>query len=55
MSRSFTGNGKLARREAHRIGRDEAELDKFVVRRANLIYGVLSCGLDPDGVRLESE
>ena len=36
------------------FGRDEAELDAFIANRAGLIYGVLSCELDPDGILLES-
>ena len=35
------------------FGRDEAELDVFVAKYADRIHGVVSCGLDPDGVRLE--
>ena len=35
------------------FGRDEAELDAFVERRADMIHGVLPCEPDPDGVRLE--
>jgi phosphomevalonate kinase len=35
------------------FGRNEAELDAFVLDRGELIHGVLSCDLDPDGVRLE--
>lgn len=35
------------------FGRDEAEFDAFVAEYASRIHGVVSCGLDPDGVRLE--
>ena len=35
------------------FGRDEAEFDAFVAKNADRIHGVVSCGLDPDGVRLE--
>ncbi len=36
------------------FGRDAAELDAFIAHRAGLIHGVVSCELDPNGVRLES-
>jgi len=35
------------------FGRDEAEFDAFVANYADRIHGVVSCCLDPDGVRLE--
>jgi phosphomevalonate kinase len=35
------------------FGRDEAEFDAFVAKYADRIHGVVSCGLDSDGVRLE--
>ncbi len=35
------------------FGRDETEFDAFVAKHADRIQGVVSCGLDPDGVRLE--
>ena len=35
------------------FGRDEDELDAFVERRRELIHGVISCALDPEGARLE--
>jgi phosphomevalonate kinase len=37
------------------FGRDAADLDAFLQRRAGLIHGVLPCALDPHGVRLESQ
>jgi phosphomevalonate kinase len=36
------------------FGRDTADLDAFLQHRADMIHGVLSCELEPDGVRLES-
>lgn len=35
------------------FGRDEAEFDVFTAKYADRIHGVVFCGLDPDGVRLE--
>ena len=35
------------------FGRNEAELDAFVVRHNDQIHSVLPCALDPDGVRVE--
>jgi phosphomevalonate kinase len=35
------------------LGASEAELDAFVERRSDLIHEVISCTLDPHGVRLE--
>jgi phosphomevalonate kinase len=34
------------------FGRDEAELDAFLERRADLVCGVLPCDLEEDGVRV---
>jgi phosphomevalonate kinase len=36
------------------LGRDDAELDAFLQRRASLIHGLLPCALELSGVRLES-
>ena len=36
------------------FGRSDADLDAFVERQADLIGGVLPCGLEPQGVRLET-
>ena len=36
------------------FGRDEADLDAFLERRADLVRGVLPCELDEHGVRLEA-
>ena len=35
------------------FGHDDAELEAFLERRCALVHGVLSCRLDPSGVRLE--
>ena len=37
------------------FGRDEADLDAFLERRADLVCGVLPCDLEEDGVRLEAQ
>ena len=37
------------------FGRDAADLDAFLQRRAGLIHGLLPCALEPNGVRLESQ
>ena len=36
------------------FGRDNAELDAFVRRHSDMIYGVLPCALEEAGVRLEN-
>jgi phosphomevalonate kinase len=36
------------------FGRNDAELDAFLKRRADLVCGVLPCELEQDGVRLEA-
>jgi phosphomevalonate kinase len=36
------------------FGKSDVELDAFLERRAHLVHGVLDCGLDRAGVRLEA-
>ncbi len=35
------------------FGRSETEVDAFIERHRNLVHGVVDCGLDPNGVRME--
>ena len=36
------------------LGRDAVDLDRFIAANETMIHGVVSCDLDPGGVRLES-